>query len=288
MTSSHRHRAYGLTIVSALALPELPVAASDVHADVTIAAFDEPPVDGERYSLDMAPAEICFANESLRLRAVGGRLLEVHAHDLHDPAVRQYVVGPGLAMILLQRGLTLLHASAVSIGGTGVAFAADSGVGKSTLAAALYTRGHALLTDDLCAVDEGVVVPAMSLLKIAERSVAALEPPGELIDVETEGEHRMRFSVERVSATSVPLAAVYVVEDGDEISAERLRGSEAVLALVRHSYWQEFVDASMRAVILRQSGALARVTRVYRLRRPRDLDRIVEVAAWIERHLAPG
>lgn len=286
MSSSHRYRAYGLTIASPLALPELAVAAGDGDADVTIATFDEPAAADDRYALEVTQAEICFANEALRLRAIGGTLLEVHAHDLADPAVRQYVVGPGLAMVLLQRGFTLLHASAVSIGGTGVAFAADSGVGKSTLAASLYARGHALLTDDLCAIADGVVVPAMSLLKIAERSVTATAAPGALIDVETEGERRLRFSVERVAEAAVPLRAVYLLEDGSDVSAERLGGSDAVLALVRHSYWQEFVDGGMRGVILKQSGALAREIRVFRLRRPRDLARIAEIAAWVERHSA--
>jgi len=280
----NRYRAYGLTLATPLSLPELQVERSGVPADVVIEVGLESKPEPDRYSLDVQLDEIRFRNEVLEMHAVGGTSLSVLAHDPDDPAVRQYVVGPGLAMILLQRGLTLLHASAVSIDGGAYAFAADSGVGKSTLAAALYARGHVLITDDLCAIENGAVMPALSLLKIAERSLQAVPRPGTLIDVETEGEGRLRFGIERLASTPVPLRTVYLIEDGEEIGAESLHGSDVVLALVRHSYWQDLVSSAIRATLLRQAGALAREVQVCRLRRPRDLSRVAELAEWVERH----
>ena len=149
----------------------------------------------------------------------------------------------------------------------------------------LVKYGHALVTDDLCAVDgSGTVRPAMSLLKIAERSLTSLPSPGMMIDVETEGERRLRFAIERLATAPLPLRALYLIDEGDEISAEPLRGSDAVLALVQHSYWQDLVGPELRGAILRQAGTLARSCRLFRLRRPRDLARIPSVAEWVERH----
>lgn len=280
----NRYRVYGLTLATTLTLPELQPERSGVPADVVIEVEHEAAPPDKRYSLDVQLDDIRFENEILQMRAIGGTSLIVHANDLGNPAVRQYVVGPGLAMILLQRGLTLLHASAVAIDGGAYAFAADSGVGKSTLAAALYARGHELITDDLCAIENGAVMPAMSLLKVAERSLTALPRPGMLIDIETEGEGRLRFGVERLATAPMPLRTVYLIEDAGEIAARSLYGSDVVLALVRHSYWQDLVASGVRAMLLRQAGALAKSIEVCRLRRPRDLSRIAEVAEWVERH----
>ena len=57
------------------------------------------------------------------------------------------------------QGLEVLHASAVVLDGTAVAFTAPSGTGKSTLAAHLVAAGASFLTDDVLAVEErnGVV-----------------------------------------------------------------------------------------------------------------------------------
>ena len=55
---------------------------------------------------------------------------------------------PWLALAM-QRGLLPLHASAVAHGEEVHAFTAPSGGGKSTLAAALSARGHALFADDI-------------------------------------------------------------------------------------------------------------------------------------------
>jgi len=63
-----------------------------------------------------------------------------------------YFLGPVLAFILRQRGVSLLHGSVVCSSGSAIAFLGDSGAGKSTIAAALLDRGYAALTDDLIAL----------------------------------------------------------------------------------------------------------------------------------------
>lgn len=59
------------------------------------------------------------------------------------------VAGNLLATVLALRGETVLHASAVESGGLTLAFVADSGMGKSTMAALCCARGTSLVTDDL-------------------------------------------------------------------------------------------------------------------------------------------
>ena len=78
------------------------------------------------------------------------------------------------------RGRELLHASAVRIGDGAVAIIADTGHGKTSIAARLVLHGGGFITDDVLALsedDDGIVGhpgPAIVALRPAERD--ALEP----------------------------------------------------------------------------------------------------------------
>ena len=89
-----------------------------------------------------------------------------------------YILGPVLGLLLRLRGVTCLHASAVTIGGSAIAFVGSAGAGKSTTAAAFARRGHSVMSDDIVALSEvdGVirVMPAYPYLSLWPESVAML------------------------------------------------------------------------------------------------------------------
>jgi hypothetical protein len=64
------------------------------------------------------------------------------------------LVGTVLSFLLTLRGETILHASAVALGGEAVAFLGLSRTGKSTLAALLCSHGAQLVTDDVLRLQE--------------------------------------------------------------------------------------------------------------------------------------
>lgn len=71
-----------------------------------------------------------------------------------------FAAGHLQAVILALRGETVLHASAVEVDDGAIAFVADSGTGKSTLAALACARGARFITDDVlrwCATEDGAV-----------------------------------------------------------------------------------------------------------------------------------
>ncbi|MGH9700627.1 MAG: HPr kinase/phosphorylase, partial [Candidatus Acidiferrales bacterium] len=96
--------------------------------------------------------------------------------SLEDAA--SYLLGPVLGLVLRLRGTTCLHASAVEIHGRAVIFPGEEGAGKSTTAAALARRGHAVLSDDVVALAERdgifLVLPAYPYLSLWEDSVKML------------------------------------------------------------------------------------------------------------------
>lgn len=84
------------------------------------------------------------------------RTIRVHPSSGVPPAtLRHALLDQIIPMYLGQLGRQVLHASAVELpDGQVVAFVGDSGLGKSTLAAAFAVRGAKVLTDDCLLIDE--------------------------------------------------------------------------------------------------------------------------------------
>jgi hypothetical protein len=74
-------------------------------------------------------------------------------HPTGTPDVALFLLGSVLGFLCHQRGLLPLHASCVSIDGRVVAFAGQSGAGKSTMAALFLAQGAQLLSDDVTVID---------------------------------------------------------------------------------------------------------------------------------------
>lgn len=99
----------------------------------------------------------------LRFRDCGELVVSADLDEVlvrRDPSGRAdllpvLLAGTGTAFLLALLGKTVLHASAVAVQGSALAFVGESGQGKSTLAALLCTAGAELITDDVLVVDGG-------------------------------------------------------------------------------------------------------------------------------------
>lgn len=97
----------------------------------------------------------------LRLHGAADFLIAPNLRDVtawNDPAygletLAVLAAGNLLATVLMLRGEAVLHASAVEAAGRALAFVADSGMGKSTLAALCCNRGARFLADDVVRLD---------------------------------------------------------------------------------------------------------------------------------------
>jgi hypothetical protein len=211
---------------------------------------------------------------------------------LEDAA--SYMLGPVFGFLLRLRGVTCLHASAVERDGRAIALAGAEGAGKSTTAAALALRGHAVLSDDIVALEERdgsfYVLPAYPYLSLWPDSVEALYAGGKTLPAFSANFQKrmlslaasdLQFALEPVRLNSIfllgersPDPAAPFVED--------VSPREALMTLVSDTYANLLLSAEMRAREFAFLGRLVSAVRVRRLRSHVDASRIGSLCNLIQ------
>jgi serine kinase of HPr protein (carbohydrate metabolism regulator) len=166
-----------------------------------------------------------------------------------------------------------------------VAVVGFKGSGKSSLAAGLYARGHAPVTDDIVVVrlgDRPSLVPSFPRMKLDERALASLG----LVDGSQNTDGKRWYAVDdRFERNPVPLDTVFVLEerDVDGPTFDALEPATAMERLLRHSASAELVQATgTERRHFRECARLAEATDVKRLYRPDDLSRLPELVQTVE------
>jgi hypothetical protein len=293
------YTAYGLGIHSFLPLPEL--IAAEQKADVL---FRLGKVNG--VNLEMLDEERSFKATSdeayYYLESVGKFLVREGREVIIDPnpgadkrAIRLCLLGPLLALILHQRQLLVLHASAVANGDKAIVFLGGHGWGKSTLAAALHLQGQKMLADDVTAIQMDSncpkVLPGFPQFKLWPNAVTALGENPEALPVLQPDFAKRAFRVTAcLPRGPLPLKHIYVLATGEHLEIESLRPQEALLELIRHSYASHFGNHLFHATGIvthfKQCARLVQNVRLHRFRRPASLSTIDEHASMLIREIS--
>jgi hypothetical protein len=203
--------------------------------------------------------------------------------DVDRAAVALDMIGIVLPFAMHQQGAWCLHASAVATPEGVIAFVAERGTGKSTLAAACVQLGCELVADDvvvLRAAAGGVsVTPSgvpLRLLASAARSVGL-----DASDADAWGKVHMHGAL----ASGVPpLRAVYVLQAMDaaaEVERAPRAGRAAALALLAHGKLTPLLGGVLAATALTRCATIATAVPVLDLAVPRDLEQLQRVAATV-------
>jgi hypothetical protein len=299
MASMFDYAVFGLTVRSGIALPELLPVQSPADADVTIrvaplaAPESAPGLEACGDSLLLTIPDVA------RYRIEGGREIVIDP----DPGapernIRLFLLGSAFGALLHQRGLLPLHANAVEINGRAVAFMGESGAGKSTLAAWFHDRGYRVIADDVCVVGfddsgEAFAAPGMPRLRLWRE---ALELMGRdatayrrsYIDAQG-GFDKFDVPIPFYSAAqhNTPLAAVYLLETGDEFLVQPITGVEAADAVFANTYRGAYLSAigNLQEHWL-SAIRLVRHVPAYRVCRAWDLTRLDDQYGQLVDHLS--
>jgi hypothetical protein len=170
-----------------------------------------------------------------------------------------YVLGPVLGLLLRLRGVTCLHASAVSFGDHAIAFVGSEGAGKSTTAAMLAQRGCAVISDDVVALTERqgsfLVYPAYPYLSLWPDSVTMVYGADKKLPSFSSNWNKRLLSLAgnhlKFASEPLPLGAIFVLGERSSLRdapfLEPLTLKEGLLSLVANSYATNLLDADMRA-----------------------------------------
>ncbi len=279
------YSAYGLSIASELPLPELPSTAGPADIFIRLGAV---PHVGHRTTLR---EQYVYGTQAGAFHVTNGDTI------VADPlpgaeavAVRIVLLGRVMASLLWQRGWLPLHASGVIIGRKGVLFVAPSGTGKSTVAAALHARGHAVITDDVApvAVHQGVcrVLPSWPRLRLTADTLGMLDASGtpQLLSARTLQIDKYNVALRQPRMQEpVPLHRIYFLESGTEMTIEPVATPLAVASLNAQSFIRQRrcdVDAALHH--LKGCAAIAGAVRLSRITNVRGRLRLAELSTMIE------
>ena len=285
--------AYGLRIESEVRCPGLPTGSGAPDVIVRYAQVQVPPgaPGAERtYIVEPGQLRVYWAGVGTFLIRDGGEVLIDPVPGVEESLLRLYLLGPALAVVLHQRRHLVLHASVVLVGNEVVGFLGEKGWGKSTTAAALNARGHALLADDILAVHRNaqgmpIVQPGPPQFKLWPESAAASfgDDPSTLARLHSRIEKRVREANGDGKAQPVPLGRLYLLDRGETLESIPMARSSALLALIRHSFLSHLMLALGAAgENFKQCAWLAQRIPVHRLQRPKNLNALAEIVRLIE------
>lgn len=282
----YRYRLFGLEMASELELESLSPPGGDAAAvDVVIRRGEVPPElerpAFERLLFQVEARRWLFRTEDVvgaRFLVRDGREIVVEQRGGAAAELQPMLLGSVSTALLFQRGCIPLHGSAVAVGDGAVVFAGLSGVGKSTLAAALVAGGHALLADDIACLhaEPGappLLAPQGTSMRLWPESLDRLGMSAEgLARVQPDLEKRYR-PVAAPDPALRPLRHVYVLSAGvvPGASIERLSGAAKLRELQAHLHRGRFEEATaVWPALFERLAQVARAVPVSLVVRPSD------------------
>ncbi len=282
------YSAYGLEICSPLPLQELSPGRSRRDVVVRFGKVDRRTtrITPGGSLLNVSQDEIYLHRPEVGTFLVkGGREIRIEP----DPGaeidtLRNFLLGPILALLLHQRGHLVLHSSGIRINRGAVLFVGGSRAGKSTTAMALHDRGHTVVTDDLAVVQWNtrgpVVWPGFPQLKLWPEAASSLgRSPEKLSRIHARLEKRGLSVSGGFSMEPLPLHRIYILDHRANSSGRALTSQEALVELMRHSYHASWIRGREASGLFLQCARLVNKIPIDLLRRPETL---VGIHPWIK------
>jgi len=218
--------------------------------------------------------------------------------ETDEETLRHLLLDQVMPRVLSGQGRLILHASAVCMDDLALAFAGETGLGKSTLAASLHVSGYPLLTDDgLVLKAEGTCIKALPCypgLRLWPESVTALfkDSPQKKAMASYSPKNRVVMP-KSDEINPVDLAVLFVLtksEPGEETAAvrvSRLSQRDACMELVRNSFQLDVSNRKQVTALFAAATATAERLPVFSLSYPRDFSSLPAVhEAILRQHRA--
>ena len=138
-----------------------------------------------------------------------------------------YLQGYALGIQAMLSQQFVLHATTLSRNSQAIVICGGSGLGKSTLAAALLQKGFALVSDEVTIIDpQGRVQPGFDDIKLWRDAVDVLQLPEADVQPVRSMLDKFYYRPATPIAQPMPVAAVYILESDNRnaLTLEELKG----------------------------------------------------------------
>ena len=188
----------------------------------------------------------------------------------------------------------MLHASAIDIGSTAIAFAGTSGAGKSTLAASFASAGHRFLSDDGLALEwtgsEYLAVPSHSSIRLCSDSHGVItgrkRPRSAAKDKRRlAADENLRFCDE-----TRPLAAVFMLgrKRVTQVEITQLHARDALPQLAANAFFLSSGEPALLEAHFEHLCRVAQMGAAYTLDYPRSYSYLPEVRRVVIEQFGSG
>lgn len=278
------YKAFGLCFASETELPELPSYAG-LKGDVSIVSGNVPDQIAKpfretvRYQLSENDF-ILKVTGIAKYRVQNGNIITIEAEKgVSENEVRLFLYGSAFAALFHQRGMMPLHATTVYNNDGAIAFAGNSGAGKSTTSFSLIETGKFnLVSDDITILhykdDKIQVQPGMPHVKLwADVLEYSSKDISTLKNIRSEIQ-KYRYPVEsQFSDQPVELRALYFLssQHQKEVTLTPVTGTEKFNLLQNNIFRSQFITGKeMQEKYFRLTTAVLQKVKVFRLIRPRQ------------------
>ena len=289
---TYLYSVYGLIIDSCIEFPEL--IAVDGVPDVHVRRGQVPTVlTGAQKStarFQAKPGYILLTGEHIGriLVSNGAEILVEGLPGVQDAEMRSFVLGSALGAILHQRKLLPIHASSIRAGEQCVMFCGGSGAGKSTLASLFVQRGYVLQADDLCAIGlnqagKPLVYAGYPQFRLCGDALARLGCEPSAYRPIRWSPNKFAVPTQHFNQEPLPLGTIFILRSQDRAHGKIMpvTGITKYEILKNQIYRGRLVENDRRSVF-NVLAAVTKQVRLYRVDRPKDPDRLEELADAVE------
>lgn len=299
-----RYTLFGLSIASSEPAPGLCEDVAPAHGEELKIRFGTAPealahFDYSDATVQANQGEYLFSMPGIVRLYYGaaGELVVTCASPDNTAPAWPFILGVGLSNAGFRRGLIPLHASAVVVGENLMAFAGQTGAGKSTLAASLSGFGYELFADDLCLMQpRGPLPPLVGAglpeLRLCDDAVSALGWQDRRCDAMTPDRTKSVYRLDQKTDRALPLTRIYALSfatDATPAGIYRQRGLSAMQALVDGLRLRPgLLTIGAKEQIFSTLASLSTAIELYRFVRPRDHDQSMEWTEQLVAHMHTG
>jgi len=208
--------------------------------------------------------------------------------DFRTPSKSQtllaYFYGTGLSAILQLNDQFALHASGVLVEKKLVLFCGKSGIGKSTLAAHLKSRGYPIFSDDKCVLfkssddQKWYAFPSLQIMRLWDDAATEIPTEQFLTDpipiLTRKNKQQYRIKEADLVDSKVPLAGIFLLSNTDaksNLSCQNLQGIKKLRLLQAQVFRRHMITAFQKERVLWDFiSSLAADIPVFQIMRPQD------------------